>query len=165
MPAPAIDIRIDEPGWKAALPDVRVLVRRAVRAALASAPVGGAVEVSVALAGDERMRALNHEWRGKNKPTNVLSFPQSDAPPAGTPRHLGDVILGLETLQREAAEQGKTLADHLAHLVVHGVLHLLGFDHELAAEAREMEAREVRILATLGIADPYRAGPRKAMAR
>jgi probable rRNA maturation factor len=156
-PETIIDIRIDEPAWKDAVPAARVLVRRAARAALASAPVGGPVELSVALCDDATMKTLNREWRGKNKPTNVLSFPHSDAPPPGAPRHLGDVILGLETMQREAADQRKPLADHLLHLVVHGVLHLLGFDHELAAEAREMERREVRILAGLGVADPYRA--------
>jgi probable rRNA maturation factor len=160
MPAAAIDIRIDAPAWRSAVADVRKLVRRAARAAIAATPVGAELEISVTLTDDAAMRRLNREWRGKDRPTNVLSFPFSDLPPAGAPRHLGDVILALETSQREAREQRKTLADHLAHLVVHGVLHLMGFDHERAAEARAMEWRETAILATLGIADPYRVAAR-----
>ena len=81
------------------------------------------------------MRALNRDWRGKDKPTNVLSFPAPPPPGAPGPRHLGDIVLAYETLAREAAAEGKALADHAAHLVVHGVLHLLGYDHEAEAEA------------------------------
>lgn len=157
MPAAAIDIRIDAPDWRSAVANVRTVVRRAARATIAATPVGAELEISVTLTDDAAMRRLNSEWRGKNKATNVLSFPFSDLPPQGAPRHLGDVILALETMQREAREQRKTLADHLSHLVVHGVLHLLGFDHERAAEARAMEGREIAILAALGVADPYRA--------
>ncbi len=99
---------------------------------------------------DAQVRALNRDYRGKDKPTNVLSFPMPED--SGL---LGDVVLARETLEREAAEQGKTFADHLTHLVVHGVLHLYGFDHQNDTDAADMEAREVRALAQLGIDNPY----------
>ena len=98
-------------------------------------------------------------WRGKDSSTNVLAFPAADPSvpvPPGAPLLLGDVVLAFETVRREAVEQQKPLADHLRHLVVHGVLHLLGFDHEITREAERMEALEVAVLATLGIPDPYR---------
>ena len=116
------------------------------------------VEVSLVLADDITVQALNRDYRGQDKPTNVLSFAAlEDGGPAlpGEPVALGDVVLALETVLREAREQGKPLADHLRHLTVHGALHLLGFDHESDEEATEMEALEVSILAGLGIADPY----------
>ena len=114
------------------------------------------------LGDDALLRRLNRQWRHKDKPTNVLSFPARDAtsraaaPPAGAPLPLGDVILAFGTVAGEAAAQGKTLADHLAHLVVHGVLHLLGFDHAEGAAAARMEALETTVLAGMGVADPYR---------
>ena len=95
-------------------------------------------------------------WRGLDKPTNVLSFPGSGSPSPKGVRHLGDLALAFETLAREAAEEQKSLADHVTHLIVHGTLHLLGYDHEADADAEEMEALEVAALARLGIADPYR---------
>ncbi|HEX7970330.1 MAG TPA: rRNA maturation RNase YbeY, partial [Stellaceae bacterium] len=105
----------------------------------------------------ELVRALNRQWRGKDVPTNVLSFPALGAtPPPGAPRLLGDVVLAFETVAAEAAAQDKPLADHLRHLVIHGVLHLLGFDHESDADAQRMEASEIAILAGLGVPDPYR---------
>lgn len=159
-PAITVDIRIEDRAWPAAVPDLRPMVRRAVRAALKAAPVAGPVELAVTLTDDEAMRALNRTWRGKDKPTNVLSFPFADGAVAGAPNHLGDVVLARQTVAAEAAAQGKSVADHLAHLVVHGILHLLGFDHETAREARTMEGREVAVLAGLGIADPYRAAVR-----
>jgi probable rRNA maturation factor len=107
--------------------------------------------LTILLAGDAQLRALNHDFRGKNKPTNVLSFP---APP-NADRYLGDVALAFGVTEKEARVSGKRLADHAAHLVVHGVLHLLGFDHVTPKKAREMEPLETRILAGLGIADPY----------
>lgn len=107
-------------------------------------------ELSIALSDDAQVRALNRDYRGKDKPTNVLSFPMPED--SGL---LGDVVLARETLEREAAEQGKTFADHLTHLVVHGVLHLYGFDHQNDTDAADMEAREVRALAQLGIDNPY----------
>jgi probable rRNA maturation factor len=148
--------------WPAACPAAAALAERAARAALAAAvgPAGGApLVVGVVLADDAELRRLNHAWRGQDRPTNVLSFAVAEpgsAVPAGAPVLLGDVVLAFETVAREAAEQEKPLADHLCHLVVHGVLHLLGFDHEEAAAGCVMEAREVEILRGLGVPDPYR---------
>ncbi len=108
------------------------------------------------LSEDATVRALNRQWRGQDKPTNVLSFAAgAETAPPGAPCLLGDVVLAYETVAAEAKAQGKPMAHHLCHLVVHGVLHLLGFDHERAAEAERMEALETVILAGLGIADPY----------
>ncbi len=114
-------------------------------------------EVALLFTDDQSIATINAEWRGKNKPTNVLSFPAPpDMPiPEGEPRQLGDIVLSFGVIAREAAEQGKTLHDHTAHLIVHGMLHLLGFDHETDAEAGEMERLEASILKGLGISDPY----------
>jgi probable rRNA maturation factor len=116
------------------------------------------VELAVVLANDVEQRGLNRDWRGIDRPTNVLSFPawepRAPAPP-GAPLLLGDVVLALETVAREAEAQGKPFADHLSHLVVHGVLHLLGYDHQTEIEAGVMETLETSILAGLGVADPY----------
>jgi rRNA maturation RNase YbeY len=127
---------------------------------------GGVVQgpPDVVLGDDALLRRLNRQWRGQDKPTNVLAFPTADGAPApvdsqpGAPLLLGDVILAFGTVADEAVAQGKALADHFTHLVVHGVLHLLGFDHEEAAAAMRMEALETAVLARLGIADPYRPG-------
>ncbi|MBP2311666.1 rRNA maturation RNase YbeY [Azospirillum soli] len=138
----------------------------AERAALAALTVTydedeGPAELSVVLADDALVHRLNREYRGKDKPTNVLSFALTEAEEPevdeDAPILLGDVILAWETVAREAAEQGKTPSDHMSHLVVHGVLHLLGYDHETDDEAEEMEQLEVQVLETLGIADPYAA--------
>ncbi|MSP50480.1 MAG: rRNA maturation RNase YbeY [Alphaproteobacteria bacterium] len=134
--------------WKRCLPGAGRLARRAAKAALAAVAEDRA-EVSLALADDDAVRALNRDYRGKDEPTNVLSFESGERP------FLGDVILALETVLAEAADQGKPAADHLTHLVVHGVLHLLGHDHEAPAEARRMERVEVEVLAGLGVPDPY----------
>jgi probable rRNA maturation factor len=152
-----LDIAIEGGGW-ASLPEVQELARRAVEAALraASDAPGGPVEISLLLADDAAVQALNREWRGQDKPTNVLSFPAPEQPGARGPRHLGDIVLAYETLVREAQGEGKSLRDHAAHLVVHGTLHLLGYDHELEGQAEIMEALEAKALARLGIADPYR---------
>lgn len=153
--------------WKTALPGASVLCRRAAKAAFRAAaaqndPTRGRAEIEVALllADDDAIRRLNHDFRGQDKPTNVLAFPalEDEAAAPGEPLHLGDVALALETCRAEAKEQGKSLADHLAHLVVHGVLHLMGFEHDRPADARQMEALEVAVLGDLGIADPYRGG-------
>jgi len=132
--------------WAKALPGVERLVRRAARAAL-----GKKIRsLTVALADDKRVRALNKRDRRKDKPTNVLSYP------SGEKVFLGDIVLARQTVWREAREQKKTAADHVAHLVVHGTLHLLGYDHETGeADAERMEALERRVLKRLGIADPY----------
>lgn len=114
------------------------------------------VEVSLLLSDDAGLRELNRTWRGRDKPTNVLSFPGAGAPSPNGPEHLGDIALAFETIAREAEADGKTLADHVAHLIVHGALHLLGHDHETDAEAEAMEAIEIEALARLGVADPYR---------
>jgi probable rRNA maturation factor len=144
-----IEVEIEDPAWTAALPEAGAVVGRAAVAAL------GAVEggVVVLLTDDAAVRGLNARFRDQDRPTNVLSFPaaESAAP------HLGDLVLAYGVCAAEAAVQGKSLADHLAHLTVHGVLHLLGRDHEAEAEAEEMEAEERTILASLGVADPYRA--------
>jgi probable rRNA maturation factor len=119
------------------------------------------IEISVRLSGDEAVRALNTQWRGKDKSTNVLSFPMLDehdlltANIAGPEMLLGDIILARGVCETEAAAKGVSVEQHAAHLVVHGTLHLLGYDHEDDAEAADMEAREVRALERLGIGNPY----------
>ncbi|MEQ9518213.1 MAG: rRNA maturation RNase YbeY [Parvibaculum sp.] len=126
---------------------------------LGASDQAGAAELSILLADDEFVRTLNRKYRGQDKPTNVLSFPQllgSADPHFGGVLPLGDIVLAHETLVREASEQGKTFDDHLAHLVAHGVLHLMGYDHEEnETEAEEMESMERVILARFEIADPY----------
>ena len=139
----------DTAGWSAVGPDLAGVVERAAKAAL------GAVEgeVVVLLTDDAVVQDLNARFRGKDSPTNVLSFPAAE----GVGDALGDIALASGVCRAEALAQGKTLADHLSHLVVHGVLHLLGRDHEEDAEAEAMEAEERTILASLGVADPYRS--------
>ena len=143
-----IEVEIEDEAWTAALPDVVALVQRSATVAL------GAVEgdVVVLLTDDAAIHDLNLRFRDRDRPTNVLSFPaaKSAAP------HLGDLVLALGVCAAEAAAQGKSLADHLTHLTVHGVLHLLGHDHIEEAEAEAMEAEERTLLASLGVADPYR---------
>jgi len=148
-----IDVEIEDAGWTAALPETEALTRRAAEAALLSEGADGE-GVTLLLTGDAEVQDLNARFRGKDKPTNVLSFP---APP-NPEKHLGDVALALGVCAREAQEQGKPLAHHLQHLVVHGVLHLLGYDHMSEDEAEAMEGLERVILAGLGIPDPYAAG-------
>lgn len=147
------DIAILSDLWEG-LPEAESVVRRAV-AAVAARPdiaVPAEAELSLALSDDATVQGLNRDYRAKDKPTNVLSFPAPHGP------LLGDVIVAFETLTREAAEEQLTPADHLAHLTIHGLLHLLGYDHETEAEALRMEALETSILAGLGIRDPHAAG-------
>ncbi len=156
VPAPAVvlDLVVDDPRWPAG----GERLEAAARAALAAAGWSADGTLALVLADDPTVQALNREWRGKDRPTNVLSFPgDRDAWPGGPPPHLGDVILAYDTVMREAAEQAKAPLDHAVHLVVHGVLHLLGFDHETEVEAEVMEGLETRMLAGLGLPDPYRA--------
>lgn len=154
--APAIDIVMDAQGWRD-LAGVLERVERAARAVLEQCAdlSGRPLEMAVTLTDDARIQVLNRTWRGKDKPTNVLSFPAADVPPEVSPEPLGDVIIALETVLREAGEEHKAPLDHLSHLVVHGTLHLLGYDHEQDDEAEEMEQTERLILDSLGIADPY----------
>jgi probable rRNA maturation factor len=128
------------------------LIETAAQAAVAAAADPGSGFVSVALSSDAVVSELNGRFRGKPKPTNVLSFPAGNGAPGG---QIGDIILGLETIQREASEQGIPIEHHVQHLVVHGVLHLLGYDHETPADADRMETIEIVILSKLGIANPY----------
>jgi len=142
-----IDISVQSEGW----PDCETLVSQAVSAitVLLEAPREG--ELSFVLMDDAKIRVLNRDYRGKDKPTNVLSFPVP--PPAPL---LGDIVLARETLLREAAEKSVSFEHHLTHLVMHGWLHLQGFDHQTESEAQEMEALEIAALSSLGIDNPYR---------
>jgi len=152
-----VSIVADDSGWDA-IPDLEKLARRAADAALAEAYSGPQpVALAILLTGDAAIAEINRQWRGQAKPTNVLSFPvPAGLPvPEGEPRPLGDIVLGFGTVAREAEEQGKPLPHHVTHLIVHGVLHLLGQDHETETEAEVMEALECTILKQLGIADPY----------
>jgi probable rRNA maturation factor len=151
--------------WGRVCPTAEDVARAAARLALSLGKAGSsiarqtAIEVAITLADDAVQKRLNRDWRGVDQPTNVLAFPAWDpeAPiPPGAPLLLGDVVLALETAAREADEQGKPLSDHLSHLIVHGVLHLLGYDHATEAEAVAMESLETSILASLGVPDPYR---------
>lgn len=138
-------------------------IERPIRAAIAALAIDPRVapflpaEATLALSSDAQVRALNRGWRRKDKPTNVLSFPTPPGTPTapGVPPFVGDVVLALETTEREATELAIPFRHHVQHLVVHGLLHLFGFDHEEEAMAADMEAIETRILATLGVADPY----------
>ncbi len=143
-----IDVEVEDAAWTAALPDVEQVVQTAARAALEGE--GGVV---VLLADDAAVADLNQRFRHKAGPTNVLSFPA----PANPEGHLGDLALAYGVCAREAAEQGKGLDQHLSHLVVHGVLHLLGYDHQDDGEAEAMEALERTVLEVLGVPDPYAA--------
>jgi probable rRNA maturation factor len=146
--APSIDVQTQSPLWDAE-PGAADTVRAAIEAAAALVPAQG--EVSVLLTDDAAVRELNRLWRKVDKPTNVLSFP---AAKAGGPL-LGDIAIAHETLESEAAREGKPFLHHLAHLAVHGFLHLLGYDHQTDSQAEAMEGLERAALARLQIADPY----------
>lgn len=153
---PKVDLTESSPLWRAS-PGIGKLVRRAIRAGLqaSGAQILEAAEVSVLLTDDRQMSALNEQWRGLARPTNVLSFPAAAPDRIAAAPLLGDIVVTFETAEKEAAEEGKAFDDHVAHLIVHGFLHLLGFDHQDAGEADRMEALEANALAKLGIADPY----------
>lgn len=150
-----IDVEIEAPAWASALADAEALTLAAAEAALASEGADGE-GVTLLLTDDEAVRDLNARFRGKDAATNVLSFPA----PHNPERHLGDVALAYGVCAREAEAQGKPLGHHLQHLVVHGVMHLLGYDHMTDVEAEAMEDLERVVLAGLGIPDPYAAGER-----
>lgn len=151
-----IDIAVDHPGWRDA-GDIKTDIERALAAALGEVQLAfvEAPEISIVLSDDARQRELNRAFRGIDAPTNVLSFPQWGAGEAQRGGPLGDIVLAYETVRREADAAGKPLCHHTAHLVVHGVLHLLGYDHICDDEADRMEQLERQILARLGILDPY----------
>ena len=168
-----IEVEVEDAAW-AGVPEVEALVEGAAMAALTHLSLprhgracpghdgeknGGSLAgpVTILLTDDATVRDLNARFRAKDYATNVLSFPAALQPGLAGPQPLGDLALAYGVCATEAAAQGKTLADHLRHLVVHGVLHLLGHDHEDDAEAEAMEALEREILASLGVADPYRA--------
>lgn len=152
---PLVELVVEDARWEAA--GLAALAERAARAAVEAAGRDpDACEISLLACGDEEIAVLNESFRGKALPTNVLSWPAQEGPTApGEPAFLGDIALAYDTCLREAAEGGVSLADHATHLVAHGVLHLLGHDHEDEAEAEAMEAFETKILARLGVADPY----------
>jgi len=168
MMRPVVDILIEEPRWQAV--GLEVLAETAARAALDDQGIDAdGVEISLLACDDARIAVLNADFRGRPQPTNVLSWPSADRAAAvdgGLPRlprpgsadmpaELGDIAIAWQTCLAEAETQGKPLADHATHLVVHATLHLLGYDHIRDADAALMEAAEVRILATLGLANPY----------
>jgi probable rRNA maturation factor len=153
----SVSIEVEDQAW-AAIPGLEAFAEAGVDAALAHVGIdSSSVEVAVLFTDDASISAINGEWRGKPAPTNVLSFPApSDMiVPPGELRPLGDIVLASGVVEREALQQGKSLRDHTAHLIVHGVLHLLGKDHEEDAEAEAMERLEADILKGLGVSDPY----------
>jgi probable rRNA maturation factor len=156
-----VTIDVDEPGWSV-LPDLEAMTRAAAAATFTATGFDGeACETAILFTGDAAMAEINGRWRGKPQATNVLSFPApADQPvPDGEARPLGDIVLALGVVTREAAEQAKPLKDHVSHLIIHGLLHLLGQTHEDEAEAHEMESLERQIMKGLGFTDPYYERP------
>lgn len=156
----SVAVVVAAPEWNRRLRGAPGIARRAARAALGTTRQRRPAELAVVLTDNRTSRRLNRTWRGKDKPTNVLSFPATggDAGPRAAPLLLGDVVLAGGVVAAEAEAQGKRLSAHLTHLVVHGVLHLLGHDHERDRDAERMEALEIRILRRLGVANPYEDG-------
>jgi probable rRNA maturation factor len=150
-----IETSVEYAGWSA-LDRLDALVAESLQSALEESgdELVDGVEVSLLFCDDARIQELNRDFRGQDKPTNVLSFPSPDPPE--TARFIGDIAVACQTVAREAQEQGKTLEQHCRHMIVHGFLHLLGYDHEDEAEAEAMEAMEIRILRRLGVDNPYR---------
>lgn len=161
MPKPArVAVTVTCADWRREMPGAAALCRRAARAALAADGMAAAAEASILLTDDATVRQLNARYRQRDMPTNVLSFPQQEGPSTGPVAPdggivLGDVVVAFETVCTEAERDGKRLADHLCHMIVHGMLHLLGYDHQGDAEAERMERLEVEILASLGVRSPY----------
>jgi probable rRNA maturation factor len=162
-PSLSISISAADPSWTSLSPDAARVLRRSARRAFAAAGKAGwrgsrvGHEVSILLTDDRRMRQLNRAYRGKDRPTNVLSFAALDGarPKPGAPWLLGDIVLASGVIAREAKQQAKRVDHHLSHMAVHGMLHLLGYDHEDDSDAEIMEALEVAALAAMGIANPY----------
>ncbi len=148
-----VTLHVSAPAWRQALPGLDGIARRALDAALAHEQ--GALDVAVVFADDSFVQGLNARFRGKDKPTNVLSFPSTGSKPGDASRALGDIILPFETVNGEAQRAGTPLADHLAHLLVHGALHLVGYDHMSDEDTERMTAAEISALARLGLPDPY----------
>lgn len=153
---PRVEIVIGSPLWKAQRGATAMLRRSIVEAAAETPGTGG--EIAIMLTDDSVMRDLNRRWRGKDAPTNVLSFPAARRGAGGenSPLPLGDIVIAYETTAREASAQDTPFMHHLAHLAVHGFLHLLGYDHEVDAEAEAMEEMETRALARIGVPNPYK---------
>ena len=157
-----IDISVSHGDWVLAVGDVESVCHRAALAAFDNCVElkSTQAEISILLSNDKKLRALNKKYRGIDKPTNVLSFSNLDENKTfqsiAMPQLLGDIAIAYETTMREAEKEGKKVVDHLSHLVVHGILHLLGHDHEYHAQALLMEALETSTLADLGIPDPYK---------
>jgi len=179
-PSLRIAVLIAEPAWARRLPEVAAHVRKFARAAVKAAVAQGAAApaktrswtLTVLLADDAALKRLNHDFRGKAKPTNVLSFPAWEAPPperrahGQDPVNLGDIAIALTVTTEESRKQNKRLVNHLAHLTVHGVLHLFGYDHLDHSQADDMESLERAVLARYGIDDPYVLRPaRKTVAQ
>ncbi|HZP70216.1 MAG TPA: rRNA maturation RNase YbeY [Pseudolabrys sp.] len=154
-PTPHIDVRIQSPLWDVQ-PSAEKTVRDAILAAAAALSTAGG-EVSIVLTDDSTIRSLNRDWRGIDRPTNVLSFPASGPDNGSDARLLGDIVIAFETLERECVDENRIFLHHLAHLAVHGFLHLLGYDHRTDRQAETMEGLESRIMARLNMPDPYRA--------
>jgi len=148
-----IDLRIEDENWTSALVDCEKVIESALEAAAHKMNQSGLVEVL--LTNDAEMRELNSKWRGKDKPTDVLSFPSEGADMPGMQTFLGDLALGLEVAKTDADKLGRDFELHVMHLLVHGFLHLLGYDHMSEEEAKHMEGLEAQILAPLGLPDPY----------
>ena len=144
-----LDLRVAEPEWDKSLPDLEAICRRALDAGAAQKATQG--EVAILLTNNTEIQDLNRDWRGKDKPTDVLSFP---ADPMDKP-FLGDIAVAIGVTQDDAETRGIGLDQHLSHLLIHGLLHLLGHDHKDDTEAAEMEALEIAALASLGWPDPY----------
>jgi probable rRNA maturation factor len=156
-----IDVLVESGLWKQSRV-VKSLIRRAIEEAAAAVSTSG-VELAIVLTNDSAIRLLNRDWRGTDATTNVLSFPAHGA--GGEPPFIGDIVLAYETVAREAHDEGKPFAHHVAHLSVHGFLHLTGYDHQRSRDADEMETIERKILRRLAIPDPYRPPARNAKRR
>lgn len=151
-----LDLLVELPDWSF-LARPEDIAHRAAEAALRVAGLTGPIAITVLMTDDAAMADLNRAWRGKDRPTNVLSFPAAPLPgaPAAMARPMGDIVLASGVVAAEARAQGKTLENHVSHLIVHGVLHLAGHEHETDEAAAAMQSLEIKALAGLGIADPY----------